>query len=157
MKIRSTANSPDPPGAHFLSFRVRPWHFVGAGIGKMNVITVKLRHPTIPKAPRAAKIIPGSPKPRGRCGVSYCCRVTQALRTPAGSRGECSRSASSACSRPLLSGEESPPAPIPSAILAAFSHTVRAWALLAWRWCPWALALLEKRWAALIQFRSIQH
>lgn len=81
----------------------------------MNVITVKLRHPTIPKAPRAAKIILGGPKPRGRCGVSYCCRVTQALGTPTGSRGECSRSASSSCS--LLSSAfewwRKPPRPHP--------------------------------------------
>ncbi len=44
----------------------------------MNVITVKLRRPTIPKVPRAAKIILGSPKHCRRYGVSYCCSVTQA-------------------------------------------------------------------------------
>lgn len=67
---------------------MQSWHFVGAGVVKMNVITVKLRRPTIPKAPRAAKIILGGLKLHGRCGVSYCCHVTQASGMPMGSQGE---------------------------------------------------------------------
>lgn len=161
--ICSTANSLDPLGAHFLSLWVQSWHFAWAGVGKMNVITVKLRRPTIPKAPQAAKIILGGLKRRGRCSVSYCCRVTQARGTPMGSQGWAflfKRAPSALCTCPPLSHEERPPPPpdvLPSAIPATFPRTVRAWALLAWWWCPWALVLLEKRWAALIQFSSIQH
>ncbi len=140
---------------------VQSWHFAGARIGKMNVITVKLRRPTIPKVPRAAKIILGSPKHCRRYGVSYCCSVTQACGR--NRRGECSYSSElcllSAHVRLWVMKKAPPPPPdvLTSAIPATFPHTVRAWALLAWRWCPWALALLEKWGAALIQFHSIQH
>lgn len=48
-------NTLDPLDAHFLSLWVQSWHFAWAGVWKMNVITVKLRRPTIPKAPQAAK------------------------------------------------------------------------------------------------------
>lgn len=77
----------------------------------MNVITVKLRHPAIPKTPRAAKIILGGPKPCGRCGVSYCCHVTQSSesRRDRGASTRARLALPALCSCPLLSGEKSPP------------------------------------------------
>ncbi len=80
----------------------------------MNVITVKLRRPTIPKVPRAAKIILGSPKHCRRYGVIYCCSVTQACGMRTESQGWAllfKQALSALCSCPPLSHEESPPAP----------------------------------------------
>lgn len=108
------SNTLDPLDAHFLSLWVQSWHFAWAGVWKMNVITVKLRRPTIPKAPQAAKIILGGLKQRGRCSVSYCCSVTQTRGTPMGTQGWAllfKRAPSAFCSCPPLSHEESPPAP----------------------------------------------